>query len=1055
MSEVSPEGRRGAAGGQAVLIVGGGIAGMAAAMHLAEVGREVLLLDAAPAIGGSMHLLDHTFPTDSCGICLMLPEQPAYCPTLECAMRAGVRLLPYAEVVGAEGEGTGYRVRVVHKARFVDGEKCDGCGLCAAACPEARPHDHEGWQRPEKAIHRPAGLRAVPDTWVIDPAYCTRCGACVTACPRGAVDLEMAAREEELEVGAVLLAPGFGAFDARLKGEYGYGVYDNVVTSLEFERMVSLAGSGVGRLARPSDGRAPQKVAFVQCVGSRDNLCGVGYCSSACCMYTAKQVALAKKVSPEVEATVFYMDLRAFGKDFEAYVAGVQGLPGVRYRRAMPSSVHEQRGNRDVRLSYVGDGGRLEEEDFDLLVLAVGFGPPAGAQEVARGFGVALNEWGFPQSDGYRPAWTGRPGVFVAGAFREPKDIPETVAEAAGAAAEVAAYLQAVERPGVPDLTGEERIGVPDLSGQSQPRGVESAGVSDLTGEESIGVPDLSGARLRDVTDEEPRVGVFVCECDGALAAVGVAEVAAWAAEQPGVVVSQVVGRACSAEGRAAMRAAMEAAGVNRVVIGGCTPRLYGDEFAELMAGAGLEARLLTRVNLREQVALPHAGNGNGLEAKARSLVGMAVAGLRAMRGAGEERRAEEPGRSQGVVVVGGGAAGMSAALALAEMGHEVELVERAGELGGQWREIRSQADGSDPQAALGAMVERVRGQERIRVRLGSEVVRLAGKAGRYRSVVRGAEGEEEVEHGAVVVATGGGPAATREYLYGEDPRVLSQRELEQQMAEGTLAQVRSVVMIQCVGSREEERPYCSRVCCTQAVKNALRLKALRPEVEVYVLYREVRTYGFRERYYEAARDAGVVFVRYEVPGKPAVEAGSGGLRVRVQEPVLGQPLELEADLVVLSVGAEPGQDGLEGVLGLERNRDGFYQEEQAKMKPLDLGRPGMYVAGLAHSPRFLEEAMAQGQGAAMRAAAYLAGEPGEAGTSVWVNERLCSYCGLCVAACPYGARVLDEEARVAQVDYELCKGCGVCAVVCPNKATLQKTFEHGQLLAALDMALV
>lgn len=1020
MSEVSPE-----RGGQAVLIVGGGIAGMAAAMHLAEVGREVLLLDAAPAVGGSMHLLDHTFPTDSCGICLMLPEQPAYCPTLECAMREGVRLLPYAEVAGVEAVDGGYRVRVVHKARYVD-ERCDGCGQCAAVCPEARPHDHEGWHRAEKAIHRPAGLRAVPDTWVIDPAYCTRCGQCVAACPRGAVDLDMAAREEELEVGAVLLAPGFGAFDARLKGEYGYGVYDNVVTSLEFERMVSLAGSGVGRLARPSDGRAPRKVAFVQCVGSRDRLCGAGYCSSACCMYTAKQVALAKKVSPEVEATVFYMDLRAFGKDFEAYVAGVQGLPGVRYLRAMPSSVHEQRQSRGLRLSYVGEGGRLEEEEFDLVVLTVGFGPPAGAQEVARGFGVELNEWGFPRSDGYRPAWTGRPGVFVAGAFREPKDIPETVAEAAGAAAEVAAYLRVVE-----------------------------GGAPDLSGEEASGVPAVSGEAVRDVTDEEPRVGVFVCECDGALAAVGVPELAAWAGEQPGVVVSQVVGRACSAEGRAAMAAAMAAAGVNRVVIGGCTPRLYGEEFAELMAGAGLPAGLLARVNLREQVALPHAGNGDGLGAKARSLVGMAVAGLRAMRAVGERTPVVGPGRTGGVLVIGGGAAGMSAALALAEMGHEVELVERGGELGGQWRELRRQADGSDPQAALAAMVARVRDQERIRVHLGSEVVSLEGRAGRYRSVVRSAEGEAEVLHGAVVVATGGGPAATREYLYGEDPRVLTQRELEQQMAEGTLAQVRSVVMIQCVGSREEERPYCSRVCCTQAVKNALWLKALRPEVEVYVLYREVRTYGFRERYYEAARDGGVVFVRYEVPGKPEVEAGPGGLRVRVMEPVLGQPLEVEADLVVLSVGAEAAEDGLEGILGLERNRDGFYQEEQAKMKPLDLGRPGMYVAGLAHSPRFLEEAMAQGQGAAMRAAAYLAGEAEEAGASVWVNERLCSYCGLCEVACPYGARVLDGEARVARVDYELCKGCGVCAVVCPNKATMQKTFEHGQLLAALDMALL
>ncbi|RPI58595.1 MAG: CoB--CoM heterodisulfide reductase iron-sulfur subunit A family protein, partial [Chloroflexi bacterium] len=451
--------------GQAVLIVGGGIAGMAAAMHLAEVGRGVILLDSAPAIGGSMHLLDHTFPTDSCGMCLMLPEQPAYCPTLECETRAGVTLMPYAEVVGADpalvppgtcvqgkwaaqaqagrieaGPGAGYRVTVRHKARFVD-ERCDGCGACAAVCPEARPHDHEGWLHPEKAIHRPAGLRAVPDTWLIDPAYCTRCGACVAACPRGAIDLGMEAREEELAVGAVLLAPGFAPFDARLKGEYGYGVYANVVTSLEFERMVSLAGSSGGRLRRPSDGKAPGKVGFVQCVGSRDNLCGAGYCSSACCMYTAKQVALAKKLAPELEATVFYMDLRAFGKDFEAYVAGVQGLAGVRYRRAMPSSVHEQRGSGGLRVSYVGEGGQVAEEDFDLLVLAVGLAPAAGAQAVARGLGVELNEYGFPVSDGYRPARTGQEGVFVAGAFREPKDIPETVVEAAGAAAEIEAYL--------------------------------------------------------------------------------------------------------------------------------------------------------------------------------------------------------------------------------------------------------------------------------------------------------------------------------------------------------------------------------------------------------------------------------------------------------------------------------------------------------------------------------------------------------------------------------------------------------------------------------------
>jgi heterodisulfide reductase subunit A len=1027
-----------------VLVVGGGIAGMGAAMHLGEVGYRVHLVDSAPAIGGSMHLLDHTFPTNSCGLCLMLPQQPALCPTFECDLHEAVRLVPYTEVVSVEEAGGGagdrarYEVTLRHKARLVDVEKCNGCGDCAAVCPEARPHDHEGWLSPVKAIYRPAGQRVVPDTWVIDREVCTRCGACVPVCPTGAIDLEMGDEEEKLGVGAILLTPGFAAFDARLKGEYGYGVYDNVLTALEFERMVSLAGSRVARLARPSDGGRPKRVAFVQCVGSRDNTVGAGYCSSACCMYTAKQVALAKRVDPGLEATVFFMDLRASGKNYEAYVEGVRGLPGVTYRRAMPSSVYQQQQTRELRVSYAGEDGRLQEEGFDLVVLAVGLAPPAGMQALARELGVELNEYGFAVTGGYEPTRSSREGVFVAGAFREPKDIPETVAEAAGAAAEVAAYL----------------------------RGGSQAAVRE------------SQPAVRDVTEEEPRVGVFVCECNGELGAVGVPEVVAWAEGLPGVVLSQAVGEGCSAEGRAGLRAAIEEAGLNRVVVAGCSERQYGGEFEGLMRGAGLDPRLMARVNLREQVVYPHrslqaegmqGGNGAGLTGKAKSLVGMAVAGLRSMGGVEALGLGERQELTRRAVVVGGGAAGMTAALELAALGIPVELVEREAELGGQWRHIRYQAEdlggaeAGGPQAALRERIERVQGEERIRVHLGAQLTGLEGRPGQYRSVISKEDGEaERVEHGVVVVATGGRPAGTGEYLYGQDPRVLTQRELEEQIAEGTLATVRRVVMIQCVGSREAGRPYCSRVCCTQAVKNALKLKEVEGELEVYVLYREVRTYGFREAWYQAARDAGVVFVRYEVPGdgeggqKPRVEAEGNYLRVVVTEPVTGQPLELTADLVVLSTGIEAEEEEeLAGVLGVALDEQGFFVEEQAKMKPLDV-KGGVYLAGLAHSPRFLEETIVQAQGAAMRAAAYLAlGEREERPTSVWVNERLCSFCGLCVEACPYEARVMNYDVRVAEVDYGLCQGCGVCAMVCPNKATLQKAFEHKQLMATIDMALL
>ncbi|HNS50821.1 MAG TPA: FAD-dependent oxidoreductase [Anaerolineae bacterium] len=997
-----------------VLVVGAGIAGMAAAMHLSELGEEVALLETAPTIGGSMHLLDHTFPTDSCGLCLMLPQQPSYCPTLECERRAGMRLLAYSELVGLEGEPDGYRATVRHKPRYVS-EECDGCGRCAEVCPVARPHDHEGWLAPVKAVYRPAGLRAVPDTWVIDMAYCTRCGKCVSACPRGAIDLDAQAEEEEVEVGAVLLTPGYKAFDARRKGEFGYGAYPNVVTSLEFERLVSLAGSSSGRLRRPSARGPLRKVAFIQCVGSRDERAGAGYCSSACCMYTAKQVKLAKKAEPGLEVTVFYMDLRAAGKGYEAYLDEVQAMPGVRYLRAMPSSVHQLQRSKKLLLAYIGPDGKPVEEEFDLVVLAVGLAAPEGVQAAARQAGVALDGYGFACTSGYEPLRTGQEGIFVAGGFREPKEVPETVAEATAAAAEVAAYLrgrrQDSDRPSPHPLPKRD-----------------------------------SAVAARALWEEEPRVGVFLCATDGSLAA---EEVLSFARGLPGVAVARQI------ECAAAVAAEIEAATLNRVVVAGGNGRLDESEYDAAMRQAGLDERLLRRVRLLEQVVYPHAGGGPALTAKAQSLIGMAVASLSAMQGlealpvGGSEMGTHAPR----ALVVGGGAAGMSAALGLAGLGIEVELVEREAELGGQWRSIRHQADGSDAQTALEAMRERVAAEKRVHVHLGSRVRSVEGSAGAYRSAIVREGEEQEAEHGVVVVATGGRPARTSEYLYGQHPGVLTQRELEERP---TTADLKSVVMIQCAGSREEPRSYCSRICCTQAVKNALRLKATNPGTRVYILYRDVRTFGFREEYYRAAREAGVVFLRYDLPGKPQVTGRGERLQVSLREPVTGQELTLEADAVVLSVGIEAeGEEDLARQLGVSVDRWGFFEEEHAKMKPLDLGK-GVYVAGLAHSARFLDEAIVQGQAAAMRAAAWL-GQAAvrERASSVWVDERLCSFCGLCVDSCPYEARVMDYDRRVAVVDYGLCQGCGVCAVVCPNKATKQKGFEQRQLMSEVDWALV
>ncbi|MDY7080603.1 MAG: FAD-dependent oxidoreductase [Chloroflexota bacterium] len=1050
---------------EVTLVVGAGISGMQSALLLAEAGHKVYLLDSAPGIGGSMHLLDLTFPTDSCGLCLMLPGRAAYCPTIECDLHQNIEILPYAEVVGVEGEPGNLTVAVHHKPRYVRVDLCNNCGLCAQVCPVERPDLVSGYDvsdfkfdvaktsglKPETgrtAIYRPP-TRAIPSAYVIDMDYCTRCGKCVEVCPTGAVELGMEESRSEIEVGAVILSPGFEPFDARLKGEYGFGHYDNVLSSIQFERMVSIAGSTGATIVRPSDGQTPRRVAFIQCVGSREaphspprlpggEKGGVGYCSSACCMYTAKQVAVAKHIQPDLDVTVFFMDIRAHGKDFDEYFDGVESLPGVEYRRCLVSSVHQHQQTRNLKLNYVNEGGDVGEEDFDLVVLAVGFAPPAGFQQLGQALGVELNQYGFCVTDTFAPSESSQPGVLVGGAFREPKDIPGTVVEASAVAASAACLL------------GSSSL-APTSPSPSSPR----------TGEEA---------------KEWPCVGVFLCDCRGEIGEViDLEALAAHVKDLRDVAVVQSLDNACLAGGAEQICQAVEEHELNRVVVAGCAARLYEPAFAKMMGKAGLNPGLLERVNLRGEVAWVHGGNGHrGSVAtdKAKELVEMGVAGARLRKPV--YPAIEEV--TQQALVVGGGLAGMTAALSLAGMGYGVDLVERSAELGGQLRELRyTLAEQDDPPAFLRSLIERVESDERIRIYKDAQVEAVSGWAGQFQTTVGSINNESEtLQHGAIIVATGGHEVTPTEYLYGQNQRVVTQRELEKMLAnweagklgdeenQGTGDQSandqftnlpNSVVMIQCVGSREPERPYCSRICCTKAVANALKIKEQNPQANVFVLYREMRTYGFREDYYREARSQGVIFLRYELPDKPQVSASGDGLTVKLKEPITGEEVVINADMLVLSTGIDPNDNqALAGVLDVPLDGNGFFQEEYPKMRPLDLERRGIFLCGLAHSPCAADETIVQAQGAAMRATTLLAKRELEiVPTVASVNVECCSACGLCVEVCPFGARVLEPGAHYAKVIEALCQGCGTCVVTCPNKSSDQTGIKVEQVYGMLE----
>jgi heterodisulfide reductase subunit A len=1003
-----------------VMVVGGGISGIQASLDLATAGFKVYLVEKSPTIGGKMAQLDKTFPTNDCSMCI---ESPKF---IECDRHPNIEILTYTEVDSVEGEARDFTVTLTKKPRYVIEEKCTGCTVCVEYCPVEVPDPFNQDLSSNKAIHIYFS-QAVPLVTYIDENCLylkdKKCTICQGVCQNDAIDLHQEAEKVKVKVGAIVLSPGYETFDPGLRGDYGYGKMANVVTSLDFERLLCATGPHEGEILRPSDKKHPHKIAWIHCVGSRQVVPGGNsYCSSVCCTYIQKQVILAKDHDADTQAFIFHNDIRSIGKDFERFYQRAENLPGVRFIRSYVSIGKEIPETNNVTIRYATEEEGVKEEEFDLVVLGVGLNPPKEVQKLADTFGIELNSQGFCKTDPASPMETSRKGIYVSGAFQGPMDIPESVVTASAAGA-LCGHLLDYRR----GKLSRERI----------------------------------YPQERDVAEEEAKVGVFVCHCGANIGrVVDVPSVVEYSSTLDNVVHAEEGLFVCSTDAAEQIANTIREKGLNRVVVAACTPRTHEPLFRDTLREGGINQYFFEMANIREHCSWVHSKQKEEATKKAKDIVRMSVARTIHL----EPLQEFDLPVDKRALVVGGGLAGMTSALALANQGFEVHLVEKQKELGGMARRIQYTLERMDVQAYLRDLIRRVYQHPLIHVSHGATITDVSGYVGNFITTVKSEGRIKKIRHGAAILATGAEEYKPTEYLYGEDERVMTQLELEERIAEGEKRVIdsRSLVMIQCVGCRQEDRNYCARICCSQAVKNALKLKEIDPEMDITILFRDMRTYGFAEDYYREAADKEVKFIRWKPEEKPQVEPvtaeGKPALRITVPDPILGQRLALDADLLVLSAAVVPSKGSREiaRMFKVSLSPDGFFQEAHVKLRPVDFAAEGVYLCGTAHYPKSISETIGQAYGAAGRAVTLLSQDTVTASGAVCeVNEDDCVACGACIAACTYGAIEFCEtpKGKKASVNPVLCKGDGLCNAKCPTGAIKLKHYTDEEVFDQIDAA--
>ena len=999
-----------------VLVIGSGVAGIQAALDLAEMGEEVVLLEKNPSIGGRMAQLDKTFPTNDCSICILAPKM------VECARHSNIFLRSYAEIEQVERIGDFFRVKFQQKQRYVDEKKCTGCGICSENCPIEVPNEFDMNLRMRKAVYIPFP-QAVPNIATVDKNACIECRTCEKMCPAEAIDLDSSSEGKivEITVHSILVATGFQLFDPSNITQFGYGRYPNVLTSLEFERLMCASGPTGGRILRFTDGKEPRSIVFIQCVGSRSPKYQ-SYCSRVCCMYATKEAIITKEHDPSIDVTILYNDLRTYGKGFFEYTERARHEYGVNYINAMPQLIEEDPITKRLYVSLENPNtGLLEEKDADLVILCPAMIPNEKSAEVAAKLGIELNNNGFFKSrDEFQKIETNIPGIFLIGACSGPKDIPESVAEASAGA--VKAILQNYE--------------------PIEPKKLEEA--------------------LQEHKEVEiaPRVGVFVCHCGTNIGGyLNVPEVVEYVRTLPNVVFVEDTLYTCSEDSQVVIKDAIKEHNLNRVIVASCTPRTHEPLFRATCSEAGLNQYLLEMANIREQVSWVHMREPEQATEKAKDLIRMAIHRAMYLEPQDDIRTEVIPA----ALIIGGGIGGMTAALDIANKGFQVYLIEKRNELGGLLNNLHMLTHEEKPASeVISPLIHQIKSNSNIEVITGAQIIDVSGSIGNFTIQFESRITNKTVNVGVVIVALGAEELKPRGlYGYGEYQKVKTLLDYEKLREDNQIRKEDNITIILCAGAREKEGiRYCSAICCLNAINNAIETKKELPDVEINILYRDITVTGDNELLYRKAREMGIRFIKYEREKKPTVENLGNKIRLEVNNALIRQKIDITSDWLILAAPLIPPKEiGIVAkLLKVPLSESGFFLEAHVKHRPLDFATDGIFVCGTCHSPKAISETISQAHGAAVRALIPLLNRIVESNALVaYADPEKCVGCEICELNCPYRAASLvetEENVFKSEINPSICKGCGVCAAGCPVNAISLKNFEDIQINAMIQTGL-